>query len=96
MREQVGGVSCSPKLGVQPKEKAMPQSRPQKATMERVMHEFKEGELKTSRGTKVKSPKQAVAIGLHEAGASKFESKEENKKNLAKTKKREHQDKTTK
>ena len=33
------------------------------------MHEFKHGELK-SHGRKVRSPKQAVAIGLSEAGAS--------------------------
>ena len=29
-----------------------------------------------SRGKKVKNPKQVIAIGLHEAGASKYESKE--------------------
>jgi len=44
------------------------QSKAQKETVERVMHEFKHGELKTSRGNKVKNPKQAIAIGLHEAG----------------------------
>ena len=33
----------------------------------RVMHEFKEGDLKSSSGQKVKSRKQAVAIGLSEA-----------------------------
>jgi hypothetical protein len=48
------------------------QSNAQKETAERVMHEFKHGELKTSRGKKVKNPKQAIAIGLHEAGASKI------------------------
>ena len=47
------------------------QSKAQKETVERVMHEFKHGELRTSRGNEVKNPKQAVAIGLHEAGASK-------------------------
>ncbi|MBV8565547.1 MAG: hypothetical protein JO366_03215 [Methylobacteriaceae bacterium] len=74
----------------------MAQQKPaQKKTMQRVMHEYKHGELKTSRGTKVKSPKQAVAIGLHEAGASKYESKEQNKKNLARTKRREHAGKTS-
>jgi Family of unknown function (DUF6496) len=36
--------------------------------VDRVMHEFKEGELKSGRsGKKVKSRKQAVAIGLSEA-----------------------------
>jgi len=55
------------------------QSKAQQETVERVMHEFKHGELKTSRGKKVKNPKQAIAIGLHEAGASKYESKEKNR-----------------
>jgi hypothetical protein len=32
-----------------------------------VMHEFKEGKLKSSAGQKVKDRKQAVAIGLSEA-----------------------------
>ena len=49
---------------------AIHQSKAQKETVGRVMHEFKHGELKTSRGKKVKNPKQAIAIGLHEAGAS--------------------------
>jgi Family of unknown function (DUF6496) len=34
----------------------------------RVMHEFKHGELKSGKGGKVKSRKQAVAIALNEAG----------------------------
>ena len=50
------------------------QSKAQKETVERVMHEFKHGELATSTGRKVTDPKQAVAIGLSEAGASKFQS----------------------
>lgn len=33
----------------------------------KVMHEFKEGTLKSSRGGKVKSRKQAIAIGISEA-----------------------------
>jgi hypothetical protein len=33
----------------------------------KVMHEFKEGTLKSSSGDKVKSRKQAIAIGLSEA-----------------------------
>jgi hypothetical protein len=32
-----------------------------------AMHEFKEGKLKSGSGAKVKSRKQAVAIGLSEA-----------------------------
>lgn len=35
--------------------------------VEKTMHEFKEGKLKSSSGQKVKSRKQAVAIGLSEA-----------------------------
>lgn len=32
-----------------------------------VMHEWKEGDLKSSSGQKVKTQKQAVAIGISEA-----------------------------
>jgi len=35
--------------------------------IEKVMHEFKHGELKSGNGSKVKSRKQAIAIGLSEA-----------------------------
>jgi len=49
------------------------QSKEQKATVERVMHEFKYGQLKAAGDRKVKNPKQAIAIGLHEAGASKYD-----------------------
>lgn len=35
--------------------------------VEKVMHEFKEGKLKSSSGEKVKRRKQAVAIGISEA-----------------------------
>jgi Family of unknown function (DUF6496) len=68
---------------------ATQQSKAQKETVGRVMYEFKHGELKTSHGRKVKNPKQAVAIGMHEAGASKYESKEKNRRNLQRTKARE-------
>lgn len=37
----------------------------------KVMREFKEGKLKSSSGQKVTNPKQAIAIGLSEAGLSK-------------------------
>ncbi len=50
------------------------ESKGQKETVERVMHEYKHGELETGRGTPVKSRKQAVAIALHEAGATNQES----------------------
>lgn len=71
------------------------QSPSQKETVERVMHEFKHGELKTARGSrKVKNPRQAVAIALHEAGASKFESPQKNKENLRHTKAKERRAET--
>jgi len=38
--------------------------------VEKTMHEFKEGKLKSSSGQKVTSRKQAVAIGLSEARES--------------------------
>jgi len=38
-----------------------------KAKVEKVMHEHKEGTLKSGSGKKVKSRKQAVAIALSEA-----------------------------
>jgi hypothetical protein len=68
----------------------------QKDTIGRVMHEAKHGELKTSTGKKVKSRKQAVAIALHEAGATNQESPAKNKQNLRKTKKKERKGQTAK
>ncbi len=41
--------------------------RTTKNKMEKVMHEFKHGELKSGGRKKVKNPKQAIAIGLSEA-----------------------------
>src|SRR5260221_2708201 len=71
------------------------QTPAQRETVERVMHEFKHGELKTARGArKVKNPKQAIAIALHEAGSSKFESPAENKRNLRRTKAKERRGET--
>jgi hypothetical protein len=72
------------------------QSKAQKETMGRVMHEFKHGELESSTGQKVKNPKQAIAIGLREAGASKYESKEKNRETLKRTKARERRGATGK
>ena len=66
------------------------QSTAQEKTVERVMHEFKHGELRIrGTGPKVKNPKQAIAIALHEAGASNQESPAENRKALRKTKAKE-------
>jgi Family of unknown function (DUF6496) len=64
----------------------------QRKTVDRVMHEFKHGELKSGpdgKGGKVKSRKQAVAIALNEAGASNEKSSAENKRSLAHTKAKE-------
>jgi len=41
------------------------------AKVKTVMKEFKAGKLKSSSGQKVTNPKQAIAIGLSEAGLSK-------------------------
>jgi hypothetical protein len=65
--------------------------------MGRVMHEYAHGELKSGRsgkGGKVKSRRQAIAIALKEAGASKYESRGENKRNLARSKHKEAEGKT--
>jgi hypothetical protein len=72
------------------------ESKEQRGTVERVMHEYKEGELRTGRGKgpKVKSRKQAVAIALHEAGATNQESPKKNKQNLARTKSKERKGQT--
>jgi hypothetical protein len=72
----------------------MPQSKGQKETTERVMHDYKHGELESGSGKKVKSRKQAVAIGLREAGASNQESPLQNRTNLAKTKQKERKGQT--
>jgi hypothetical protein len=41
------------------------------AKVGKVMSEFKAGKLKSSSGKKVTNPKQAIAIGLSEAGMAK-------------------------
>jgi Family of unknown function (DUF6496) len=43
----------------------------QNKKVEKVMHEHKEGTLKSGSGKKVRSRKQAVAIATHESGQSK-------------------------
>jgi Family of unknown function (DUF6496) len=67
-------------------------SMSQRKTMGRVMHEYAHGELKSGprgKGGKVKSRRQAIAIALEEAGASKYESKARNRRNLARSKAKE-------
>ena len=66
----------------------------QRRTEGRVMHEFKHGELKSGPGGgggKVKSRKQAIAIALSEAGASKYDSPREDRRHRAKTGRKEAQ-----
>ncbi len=73
------------------------ESMSQRKTVGRVMHEWTHGELKRSRGGKggkVKNPRQAIAIALHEAGASKYASKGENKRSYARTKRKERRGET--
>ena len=73
------------------------QSPKQKETVQRVMHEFKHGELRIrGNGPKVKNPKQAIAIALHEAGASRDESPKKNRENLRRTKAKERKGETAK
>lgn len=69
----------------------------QRRTEGRVMHEFKHGELKSGpggKGGKVKSRKQAIAIALHEAGESKYDSPAEKRRAKAKTARKEARGKT--
>lgn len=78
---------------------AMPRASPrQRKTTGRVMHEFKHGELTSGRGGrggKVKSRRQAIAIALSEAGASKYQSERKNRSNLARTKRKEARGETS-
>ena len=73
------------------------ESEPQKETVERVMHEFKHGELRSgTSGQKVKNHKQAVAIAVSEAGASNQQTPKENKEHLRHTKAKERRGETAK
>lgn len=45
-------------------------SKKSQSKVKKVMHEYKEGELKSGQGGKVKNRKQAIAIGLSEARKS--------------------------
>ena len=67
------------------------QSPKQREIVGRVMHELKHGELESSSGRKVKKPRQAIAIALHEAGASRDETPAGNRRNLARTVAKERQ-----
>jgi hypothetical protein len=71
------------------------ESEPQKETVERVMHEFKHGELRSgTSGEKVKNRKQAIAIALSESGESNQQTPKENEAHLRHTKAKERQGET--
>lgn len=72
------------------------ETKQQAETVNRVLHEYKHGELKTSAGDKVKSRRQAVAIALSESGESNRVTPAQNRKRLAATKRRERGDGPTK
>ena len=65
------------------------QTPAQQKTVSRVMHEFSHGELETRTGEKVDNRKQAVAIALSEAGASRDQAPPERKKRQAHTRAKE-------
>ena len=52
-----------------------------KVKVEKVLHEYKEGELHSGskKGPVVTNPKQAIAIGLSESGQSKKKAKKKRK-----------------
>lgn len=75
----------------------MAETSRQKRITGRVMHEFKHGELKSGRGGKagkVKNRRQAIAIALQEAGASKYDSAKRNRQNLRRTEQKEARGRT--
>ena len=58
----------------------MPKETPaQAATVARVMHEFRRDELRSA-GQKVRNPRQAIAIGLSEAGVSREKTPQQNRR----------------
>ena len=75
------------------------ETKAQQKTVERVMHEFKHGELESGpdgKAGKVKNPKQAVAIALSEAGASNRKTPKENARSRRTTKTKEAKGETAK
>jgi len=71
----------------------MPKTSPrQRKTIGRVMHEYEHGELESGPGGNrghVKNRRQAIAIALSEAGASKYDSDKKNAEHLAKSERKE-------
>jgi hypothetical protein len=87
--------ACPAKTTQEEESMASHQSKPQKETVERVMHEFKHGELRSgTSGQKVKNPRQAIAIALSEAGASDQQTPKENEQHLRRTKAKERRGET--
>lgn len=72
----------------------MAETSRQKRVTGRVMHEFKHGELKSGRGGKVKNRRQAIAIALNEAGASRYQGKKRNRRSLRRTEQKESRGRT--
>jgi len=70
------------------------QSEEQKEIVGRVMHEYKHGELKGAGGRKVRNPRQAIAIALHEAGTSNEQTPAQNRRALKRTEQRERSGQT--
>jgi len=70
------------------------QTAEQKERVSRVMHEWKHGELESSRGGKVKNPRQAVAIALSESGSSDRQSPARKRRALSRTKAKERHGET--
>ena len=76
----------------------MAETARQKRITGRVMHEFAHGELKSGsegKGGPVKNRRQAIAIALNEAGASKYESDSRNKRDLKRTERKEAEGRTS-
>ena len=67
------------------------QSKGQKQTIDRVMHEFKEGDLAFAGHHKVTNPKQAIAIALSESGSSNRQAPEQNRRRYRRTKQAERE-----
>lgn len=73
---------------------AKKQTEEQKEIVGRVMHEFKHGELRSGAGGKVRNPRQAIAIALHESGSSNQETPAQNRRALKRTEARERRGET--
>ena len=61
------------------------QTEAQQETVARVMHEFKHHELEGADGELIRDPKQAIAVGLSEAGASNRVTPAQNRRDAERT-----------